>query len=294
MSEAAATVTSSADTSVVSEQTVSEDVTQFIGEDGSFKDGWIEGLVPEDLRNEIVFRDMAKTNPNIRDSLKMLANAERAIGKKGLIVPTDSSTPSEWDAFYKTLGRPDKPNGYKLEYPKDMPVDEVPELKTAWMNEAHKLGYSQKQAEGAYGFYNNLVKQALIQNEQQKEQQKIDAETQLKTELGAEYDNYIHIGNRMISENTQEGEQRDNFLQKFGNDPDFIKFVGTIGKKFMEHKGIPAGAEKQTGMSLSEAKSKMDEIAKTLADTTLVYKNPGLHARLTAEMAGLAKLVSPK
>jgi hypothetical protein len=71
--------------------------------------------------------------------------------------------------------------------------------------------------------------------------------------------------------------------------------LGNIGKKhFAEGKGVPVNTEKATVISLSEAKSKMDEIARTLADRTLVYNNPGLHARLTAEMAGLAKLVSPK
>jgi hypothetical protein len=202
MSEEAA-VTSSAVAPVASGQT--EDISQYIGTDGSLKEGWIDGLVPEDLRSEMVFKDLSNTNPNVKDITKMLGNLQKAIGKKGLIQPTDSSTPSEWDVFYKALGRPDKPDGYKLDYPKDMPTPEVPEIKKAFTELAYKEGFTQKQTASAFEFYNNLVRQSVVQFEQQQEQIRIDSETQLKTELGAEYENYIHWGNRLISENTQEG-----------------------------------------------------------------------------------------
>ena len=291
-----AAVVSSAEPVVASqtEPVVSESVSQYIGEDGRFQKGWIDGLVPEDLRSEVVFKDMDKTNPNVKDALKMLGNLQRVIGKKGLVQPTDSSTPSEWDAFYKALGRPDKSEEYKVAVKDELKQYYTDDSVKAGKDLFHKIGLNQKQAEALWEFDKQRLEVDLKQKETVEEQQKIDSVAQLKKELGAEYDDYIHIGNRMISENTQEGEQRDKLVEKFGNDPEFIKFVGNIGKKFMEHKGVPVNTERSSAMSLSEAKNKMDEVARTLADKTLVYNNPGLHSRLTQEMAGLAKLVSPK
>jgi hypothetical protein len=268
-----------------------EPVVSYINEDLSLKEGWRNSLVPEDLREESVFKDMEK-NPalKVQDVFKMLGGLQKVIGKKGLIQPTDSSTPSEWDMFYKTLGRPDKADGYKLEYPKELATifPEDADDKKEFMEHAFKNGKTQKQAQADYDFYNGIVKRGIAKQAQDK----TNATTQLKEELGVAFNDYIGWGKRLVGENA-EGEHKDNLLAKFGDDPDLIKFLGNIGKKlFSESRGIPNSAEKQTGMTVPEAKAKMDEIAKTLADKTLIYNNPGLQARLTKEMEGYAKLVS--
>jgi len=60
------------------------------------------------------------------DLWNQFANAQSAIGKKGLIIPTDKSTPEEVKLFRKTLGVPDAPEGYEfktIKPLKDLPRD---------------------------------------------------------------------------------------------------------------------------------------------------------------------------
>lgn len=303
MTEAAA-VTVPSEVPVVETKTVSTNVSTFIGEDGSLKEGWQNSLVPEDYKEEQVFRDMAKNpNTNIKDAFKMIGGLQKVIGKKGIIPPSEGTTPetnpAEWDAYYKALGRPEKPDGYKLEYPKDMPIPENEVVRKAFLEHSFKAGKSQAQVKADYDWYNSLCKQELTLMAQAEKSEAEEAERIIKEDSGDKYDERLHIANLTIEENTQgwSQERKDKFLKAINQSslkPYVMDMLANVGSKFMEHKGVPTNSETNTGMTPVEAKSRMDEIARTLADTTLAYNNPALRDRLTKEMEGLARLISSK
>lgn len=208
--------------------------TPFVNGDGTFVGNWTNGL-EEDVKSEKglgLFK-------NVKDLAKSYVNARRMIGKDKIAVPNEKSTPAEWEEFYKAGGRPETSADYKLDYPKDMPTPEVPELRKAWIDAAHKMGYSKKQAAGAYEFYNSLVKQAVLQQQQTEELAQKEANENLHTVWGKAYEQRIHYGNVAIEQGTAGNEElKEKVIEKFGNDPDFIQFVSNLGDKFAEHKTI--------------------------------------------------------
>ena len=89
--------------------------TSFIGDDGTFTEGWREQYVPEDVRGEAVF-DRVKT---IQGMAKSLASAERMIGADKMVKPSDKFGDEDWDEYHKAGGWTGEP--IKIEAPEGLP-----------------------------------------------------------------------------------------------------------------------------------------------------------------------------
>lgn len=110
-----------------------------------------EGLEKDNLewlqKNEALLNDP-------KALAKHAFNQERLIGS-AIRIPKDDATPEEREAFLNKLGRPEKPEGYQLAPPKDMP-EGLPydgEFATAFKARAHELGLTAKQAAGLHDMY---------------------------------------------------------------------------------------------------------------------------------------------
>lgn len=228
----------------MSEETGTTDSTQdgttttpalnsFIGDEGELKEGWKESYVPEELRSSPIY-DRIK---DIKGAFSIIANQEKLVGKKGTILPTDLSKPEEWDAFYETLGRPKTVEDYNLPIPEEYKdyydEDMIKEARGVF----HKIGLNQKQADALWEFEKARV--ALMDKtlEQEEQRVKLEAETALKQKWGTAYPENMHIADRVISENIPPEKVQD-FLDKYGNNPDIAEVLATIGKKFVEHRII--------------------------------------------------------
>ncbi len=248
----------------VPDKTVIES-SSLVKPDGSFVENWYDHeMLPEGYRGS----ESLKVLKNLPDLVKRTVNAEKMVGKNKVAIPTEKSTPAEWDAYYAAGGRPKTPGGYKIEVPEDMkalyPEERLAEIKKF----AHEQGFSAKQVD-AYMKY-ELASMAKILSDQEQAEERVNAETALalKKEFGAAYDERIHIGNRLIAEafgNDKEGELV--FTQKYGNDPDFIRFAAKVGVKLVEHKALIADLTEHTP---SEANAKVAQLQATPG-----YMNPG-------------------
>ena len=216
-------------------QTAPAEVTSVIGNDGTFSDGWVNAL-DEDIRGE----KCIQTHKNLNSAMRSLVNATKMIGTEKIPIPKEGSPQEVWDAYYKAGGRPDTPDDYKLEYPKDMPVEQDKAMLDNFKAILHKNGGSAKLALELYNWYNSYVKDQIINSQQvQQEQQKqlIDG---LTKEWGNAFEQKKHLGNITIEQGVGGDEQfRERITQKFGNDVDFIKFVSNLGSKFTESSSIP-------------------------------------------------------
>ena len=126
---------------------------------GEVTTSWIDTL-PEETRTAIP-EDFRK-DPNVTkykdlpEFLKGHRNAVEAIGKKGVIVPTEKATPEEWNKFYNELGRPEKPDGYKFNVQADKlhPSIKLTPENTKRLAEAfHQHGIPQAQADKLVNWY---------------------------------------------------------------------------------------------------------------------------------------------
>lgn len=288
MEDANATIEAPEETGTTATATESQEtaaVESLINEDGSFKDGWQEKFVPEDFRGLGVF----KTFNNIEGAMKQLGNLEKLRGKqgKGIMPPDENSTPTERDLFFKAIGRPDKPDGYKVEIPKGMESVFKPETIGQFKEVAHKLGLTPAQVQGLVGFDAERAKQALAGLEQTEKQSREHAEAALRQKWGAAYDQRLHLANRMINENVAEAD-RPAIIEKIGNDPVVADFLATIGKKFMEDKAVNTDAH-ETAMTPAEARNRMEELVMERAKEPQ-WKNPARFERLSKEIRQLAAM----
>jgi len=206
----------------------------FINEDGTLAEGWRDKYVPEDLRKEKVY-DTIKDLPT---AFKTLGHQAKLVGRKGILLPTETSGESEWDAFHEATGRPKTAEEYVMEIPEENADNFSEDLITEARGIFHGLGFNQKQVDTLWEFEKKRVAAMEKTLDDFETQEKTEAETALRNKWGTAYDENLHLVNRMISENAVEGEERDYLLAEYGNDPKLAGFLGNIAKKFVEHKII--------------------------------------------------------
>lgn len=145
--------------------------------------------LPEKIRGEAAFKDIKSVDALAESYL----SAQRMIGvpKEQLLkLPTATADAKDWDPIYNRLGRPEKPDGYKLTVPEGAAAPEA-EYVASISAKAHELGVSQKQLDGMYGWlYENATKaQAAAKADRDG---KIAASVGvLKTEWGQAFDRNI-------------------------------------------------------------------------------------------------------
>ena len=204
--------------------------------DGKFSEKWRESL-PEDIRSEVCLGTVS----DVESMAKQFVHAQRMIGKDKVALPGENSTDSEWEAFHIAGGRPDTAADYNITKPKDYP-DELfsEELAGKFQELAFKAGLSKKQVDAIIEF--NLSSTLAAFTDQQNAQELATKETVegLYAEWGNGYEQRMHFGDIAITEAVGGNEEfRVRLTEKFGKDPDFIRFASNLGSKFAESSGAP-------------------------------------------------------
>jgi hypothetical protein len=254
----------------------------FINPDGTFKPGWEKAYVPEDFQGLGAF----KTFTDIKGAMKQLGNLERLRGKtgKGIMPLTAESTPTERELYYKAIGRPDTPAGYKIEIPKDLEGHYDPAVLEEAKGALHAAGLTQEQVAAVVALDAKRLKDGLAKREAQEKADHDAAEKALRVKWGAAYDARLHVANRMIEENVAAAD-KPMLLEAIGNNPAVADFLATIGKKFMEDTPPREGAAAAGAMTPAEAKLRSQEIGRELVATpNMRYDNPSKYARLNKEL----------
>jgi hypothetical protein len=94
------------------------------------------------------------------EAVKALVHAQRLIGMRPedmdgvLRVPASDAGPEQWDRVWTALGRPEKPEGYRLpelDLPDDLDIDE--DLRAEFLARSHALGLTPDQVAGLYAWF---------------------------------------------------------------------------------------------------------------------------------------------
>lgn len=225
---------------------------------------WRE-IIPESFR-EASWATKYKTAD---DFFKGVDWMNQTIGKKnvvqGIELPGEDAKPEDWDAFYNSLGRPEKPDGYELPELKDIPEGFVlPEDKQFWANMAHRHGLTKKQAAGLFSeFMQDMSERyksalegsasAMVEAAKKRMQESADV---LKGEWGDDFGANLNLAKRaaehlgILDSLDQSGA---------GNDPAVLKLAAELGKMLGEdnmRRGDPSGG----GMTKEEALAKITAI----------------------------------
>lgn len=256
-----------------------EEPQSFINTDGTFNEGWRDKMIPQEVhqRNKMIFSGMN----NVNDLINQIDNQALTISRqgKGVFPPGKDASEHEVKAFHKAIGVPDTPDGYTLTIPEDVKKyyqdeEALNEAKT----ELHTLGLTPKQFAGVMAldamrlrqteeamqadpvaFYEQAAELAMPVMAQ-------EAEKELRLKWGEAYDTRLHLANVAITENTKEGDERNQLLERIGNDPLVADFIATIqNKHYTESHGIDTSLG--TGSTSKNVQQQVEDIARQLTPT---------------------------
>lgn len=222
---------------------------------------WLDSLSDDLKGNESLkkFKDVSAV-------AKSYVELEKHIGGT-LKIPTDTSKPEEWEAFYNKLGRPEKPEGYGIKKPDNLPsgLEWNDDLEKGFRIFAHKNGLSDRQAQSLVGYWTEIMtKQAEAFWTEAKGLAALETEfkdEKVRTDV-------LSSAQRAIKELAD--KDFIEFLEQTGagNHPSVLKFLAKINKFFDEDTLPDNFTPGSTGVGVNEANA---EIARIRNDKSHPY-----------------------
>ena len=255
--------------------------TSYIGEDGTFAEGWRDKYVPEEVRGEAVF-DRVKT---IQGMAKSLASAERMIGSDKIVKPSDKFGDDDWDNYYKAGGWTGEPIPIKA--PDGLPEGIWSDERAGKFSEGfNKLRLTPKQVNGIMEMYNQDLASQLNDMDNTSDTTMAELKAQLLSKWGNSYSQHEHNSEFALDKGARgDDELKQRVVNKFGKDPDFIEIFANLGGEFSESGSIPV---KNLAPTPVDIQSKINEIMNSDA-----FMKP-MHPNHKQAMANLARLHKEK
>ena len=206
-----------------------------------------------------------RNDPNIEkfteiDALaKSYINATQMIGKDKVAVPNKNSTEEQWNEVFDKLGRPASADKYTLDVKSDVvPLNES-DVKQFAQN-AHKLGLSNKQAQGVLEFYKNNMETNAHQAKVDVETSQVQAEQELRKEWGRDFEANVKRAGALAKANLNT-EILDLELKngmRVGDHPEMIKGFAKIANLLTEDKIM--SPEDENASKTSDIESEISSI----------------------------------
>jgi len=197
-------------------------------------------LIPKEYQDEKSLQNFSSMDSFVKSYL----NAQRMVGLDKIAIPNKHSTESDWDQVYQKLGKPESPDGYKYNLPKESKLDS--DSLKAFSEQAHKLGLLPQQADGIIQYYQELANASEINTNSKAETSRLEAEQTLRKEFGPAYKDKISAA-RHLATNTLGNEFLSNTLladgSKLGDNPTVVKAFANLASKLSEDslvKGEPS------------------------------------------------------
>lgn len=251
-------------------------ITDHLSEDGKFKTGWAKGLgLPDAWEQKFTTPDAL---------LKSHVTLEKMLGSQNKVaLPGKNATPEERAAFFKTLGMPEKPDGYNSKPPetingKPFPKDLFSEADAKqFANFAHTLGLTAEQHRALIEFDAARGLRGVDEAKLGAEKSIKEAVDALKKDWGANYDANLALAERGAVACGFNGEEN----AALANNPAFIRAMQKVGAMVGES-ALPG----KGGTAPIPAQQRIAEIQ---ADKSHPYWNKAhkLHSTAVREMQGL-------
>jgi hypothetical protein len=161
------------------------------------------------------------------------------IGQDKVAVPNKNSTEDQWNEVYDKLGRPESADKYALDIKSDVVPFDDGAIKQFAEN-AHKLGLSNKQAQGVLEFYKNSMEGTAKQSQVDVETSQVQAEQELRKEWGREFESNVQRAGALAKANLNTDildlELKNGM--RVGDHPELIKGFAKIASLLTEDKII--------------------------------------------------------
>jgi hypothetical protein len=187
--------------------------------------------LPDDIRGDPIIKDYK----DLTGLVKSHINAQKMIGSDKILKPREDWKPEQWQEFYKSAGRPDKPEDYKLpemKLPGGVTLD--PEKTKAFLKVFHDSGLTQKQTEALIKTYGETVAGDAVAIRAKADTAREQEISQIRTELGDKFDSKLEVARSVVLQFG--GEEVQKYLRDsgLGNDPKLVRLFIKVGEAMME------------------------------------------------------------
>ena len=236
----------------------------YINPDGSYKEGWKEALLPEELRAE-KFYD-SPFNTNVKELLKTAGNQAKMLGKKGIVPINDKSTEFEIQQYRQAMGIPEK---YEYQKPEGLKMlEEQDEIVAKMLEKWNKSHVPPAHVNMFMEDFHNFIKNVEMQAEASEKAESAEQDRQILTEENTNYEtNTLYIDNavRQFTQGWPDEDVLALFPSKEHPNADFDgnkkllmrKFLANVGKSIGEGRMVTGDV---TGKSLQQ---QLDEVMKS-------------------------------
>lgn len=247
-----------------------------------------KGSLPDELKTH----KSLEAIQDVPGLVKSFVNAQELVGKKGIIVPGENATTSDWDAFYNALGRPESADGYEIGKPENLPegYPYQEELQKGFLAAAHKIGLSKAHAKEMFDWYMGQEAGLYSQIREKVAKEEEALVSGLKKEYGLAFDEKVALGQRAARAFASPEDLKK--LEGVIGSTSLTKLFVTIGEKMGEDK--LAGLGSPAGGALTPQQAK-EEIAKIMSDRQNAYfvaDHPD-HKTMMEKVAGLYRQAYP-
>lgn len=197
--------------------------------------GWTAGLKAEQKANEY-FSKFTKVSEFAEEHLKLKEQLDKSIK-----LPDDQASPEDRDEFYRKLGRPEKPEDYKL--PTNIGKYTIPQQFAKEMqNMAFELGLTGQQAVGFYKAQVQKYHENMSQAVDRYRTEMVEGERALKKEWGKDFEVNLDVARRGYLSFADKDISK--LLNDMGiaNNPAVLKFFHRVGQKILGDKQVPGTA----------------------------------------------------
>ena len=219
---------------------------------------------------------------------------EKKIGAKGLIVPGENATQAEKDEFAVSLGRPKDIAGYgefNLPEGTDKRIQVDQNMLKSFKEAAFKMGLSPENANALLEFDTQRQVAALKELDVLEKQEKDEAETKLRGELGNAYPERMAIAKKVVERFAGNEEDKKALYDAVGNNPRVARLLINVGSKISEDVLGETGHSRMT-LTPAEANAKIAAIRANPNHAHNDDTNP-LHKEALLEMTTLYKQAHP-
>jgi hypothetical protein len=194
---------------------------------------WRSGITDPELRGHPSLKDIK----DVDGLAKTFVNQGKLLGANRLEAPSDKWDETKWNDFYGKTGRPETPDKYGIERPKDLPQgvtwDEA--LEKDALSTFHKAGLNPRQAKMLMDWHNGRQINSLKSQGEAFVQARTEGEKALKETWG-EANMPANLARAKMAANVVGGEGFLQHLEAIGaaNDPKVAIFLEKVGRMIGE------------------------------------------------------------